>query len=85
MREAEEAAQREIEAAAGKGADPFTRRKCQPTVVTKTTDDSIRQQRRDRVEDIYKLQLPEDKATWKVCQDFFLLKGRDSIIIFEMF
>ena len=35
VREAEEAAQREIEAAAGKGADPFTRRKCQPTVVTK--------------------------------------------------
>ena len=66
MREAEEAALREQQAAAGAAADPFTRRKCQPTVVTKTTDDSIRQQRRDRVEHIYRMDMPDDKRLWKV-------------------
>ena len=66
VREAEEAAAREQEAAAGAAADPFTRRKCQPTVVTKTTDNNIRQQRRDRVEHIYRMDMPDDKRLWKV-------------------
>ena len=66
VREAEEAAAREQEEAAGAGADPFTRRKCQPTMVTKTTDDAVRQQRRDRVEEIYRMDMPEDKRLWHV-------------------
>ena len=66
VREAEEAAAREQEEAAGAGADPFTRRKCQPTMVTKTTDDAVRQQRRERVEEIYRMDMPEDKRLWKV-------------------
>ena len=66
LKEAEEAVIEEVAAMKNASADPFTRRRCRPTLVTKTTDDEVRQKIKDRVEKIYKMELPTDVSMHKV-------------------
>ena len=68
LKEAEEAVVQEVAEMKSASADPFTRRRCRPTLVTKTTDEEVRQKMKDRVENIYKMELPKDASMHKVSE-----------------
>ena len=67
IKESEKALKDEIEASKGAAADPFTRRNCIPTLVTKLTDVDQKAVIRQRVEDQYAMELPDDADLRKVC------------------
>jgi RNA polymerase-associated protein RTF1 len=60
IKESEKALKDEIEAQKGAAADPFTRRNCIPTLVTKLTNVDQKAVIRQRVEDQYRMELPDD-------------------------
>ena len=66
IKETERALKDEIEEMKNAKADPFTRRNCIPTLVTKLTDVDQKAVIRQRVEDQYAMELPEDADLRKV-------------------
>ena len=66
IKETENALRRENEENKGAKADPFTRRNCIPTLVTKLHDPDQKAVIRQRVEDQYAMELPEDADLLKV-------------------
>ena len=65
IKETEKALISEIKEMRESKADPFTRRTCMPTLVTKTSDQAQKDIMRKRVEDMYAMELPDDEELRK--------------------